>query len=250
MRAPTTAAALAIAATAGWVLFSGCGGQQTTTPTSAGSVAEGSPTQVASQPSGGSVHGSVADCPRAVKALALAELRVIRFFGPTCPSAVHVRDMVSQLPSGRVSLEDLDNRLDLKLALGSDGVPLGRAFHSAEKSGNVLVPASSRLPASGGCGATHSVGGRIASAGIYPDTPEPACLVVAPRQHLRIVNKTDAFGSRGRTITINFVGLFHARLAPEEAATFSKPFGSYLAPGDHLVSTSEYAGPEVLLRGH
>jgi len=44
------------------------------------------------------------------------------------------------------------------------------------------------------------------------------------------------------------VGGFKARLRPGYKTTFDEPVGSYLGAGDHVVWTSDFSGPEVLVK--
>ena len=77
----------------------------------------------------------------------------------------------------------------------------------------------------------------------------PRCITVGPKQGLRVVNATSAYGPHGAPITVRFIG-FRKRVAPGQAAVFPRPFGNYLAPGDHLViSNPKFNGPEILLVG-
>jgi hypothetical protein len=111
-----------------------------------------------------------------------------------------------------------------------------------------LEPAVSKHPTAGACGGLRP-GSRVGTVRIYPDTPQPRCLQVHPGQRLRFVNKTSAFGFHGEVVTVG-LARFRAKLASGEATTFEENVGSYLAPGDHIVRVSYYAGgagPEVLL---
>jgi hypothetical protein len=158
-----------------------------------------------------------------------------------------VRQALLGLPTGRVSLQGLANQLGIVLDLAPDGVPTGPRYRQLPPLRHWPVPALSKLPTSGAC-ARKPGPGRLATAGIFIDTPQPRCLVVGSRQGLRIYNHTGRYGGAGRTITVRFIG-FHRRIRPGEAAVFRRPVGTYLAPGDHQVtSTFRGIGPEVLYR--
>jgi hypothetical protein len=123
-----------------------------------------------------------------------------------------------------------------------------RAASRSAASGAGLQPPASPTPAAGAC-ASSRLRGATRTALINPDVPQPRCLKVYPDQRLRLVNHTNAFGQRGRTISVR-LARFHARLARGEATVFREPFGRYLAPGDHVVWVSQYGGrggPEVFL---
>ncbi|MFB9820612.1 hypothetical protein [Arthrobacter ramosus] len=110
-----------------------------------------------------------------------------------------------------------------------------------------LIPAVSSTVTAGVC---ERAVGPVAVVVINPDIPTPRCQTVAGSQGLEIVNRTGDFGSTGKTATIRWEPYPTVSLEPGQAAMFSGQFGAYLAPGDHLVSISVYAGggAEIYLR--
>jgi hypothetical protein len=187
-----------------------------------------------------------AGCAQAETMMRADGLTVKRFYSKRCPRLGHLRNALSGLSSGRTDLNGLANDFHLQLDLARDGVPVGGGFRSLPPAKNRPVPAVSRLPVSGACSPRPSQT-RLATGQIEPDVPAPRCLTVASDQGLRIVNRTNDFGMRGRAITVRFIG-FKKRIRPGQAAVFPRPFASYIAPGDHFViSTYHGNGPEVLL---
>lgn len=110
-----------------------------------------------------------------------------------------------------------------------------------------LIPAVSSTVTAGVC---ERAVGPVAVVVINPDIPTPRCQTVAGSQGLEIVNRTGDFGSTGKTASIRWDPYPAVSLEPGQAAMFSGQFGAYLAPGDHLVSISVYAGggAEIYLR--
>ncbi len=109
----------------------------------------------------------------------------------------------------------------------------------------MLDPATSKTPAD----ATQPAAGICPHAATDPvtitlavDVPQPRCVAVSSNQRLRLV-------SDGAQVTVRF-GPFSADLAPGQTVIFDRPFGDYLDPGVHLVTTSTYggSGPEVWLQ--
>ncbi len=112
-------------------------------------------------------------------------------------------------------------------------------------------PATGREPgepkgAAGACGRAH---GEIPTLTIEPDVPSPRCLVVSPRQRLRVLNETGAEGAQGAKITIDFAG-FHAAIPLGESVILEDRLGTYLMPGSHYLQVHGGPGPaEVRLQG-
>ena len=108
-------------------------------------------------------------------------------------------------------------------------------------------PADSQLPASGLC---QPDTGAIATVRLYPDTPDPRCIVVSSGQRLRVVNSSASYGQRGKSITIRFAYFPPRVLRVRAATTFPRPVGDYLAPGVHDLHVSLYGGggPEIWLK--
>jgi hypothetical protein len=131
---------------------------------------------------------------------------------------------------------------------GGSGQSAG-APSKPDASQSQLAAAVSKHPAAGVCAEVPRTQGAIRTVRIEPDVPDPRCSQVYPSQRLRIVNATNDYGQRGKTVAVQLAD-FRARLAPGKAKTFDASFGSYLAPGDHVVTVSVYggSGPELLLK--
>jgi hypothetical protein len=131
---------------------------------------------------------------------------------------------------------------------GGSGQSAG-APASPKPDASQLAPAVSKHPAAGACVEVPRTQGAIRTVRIEPDVPDPRCSQVYPSQRLRIVNATNDYGQRGKTVAVQLAD-FRARLAPGKAKTFDASFGSYLAPGDHVVTVSFYggSGPELFLK--
>jgi hypothetical protein len=95
------------------------------------------------------------------------------------------------------------------------------------------------LPTVGACAKSEA---RIARLRIEPDTPTPRCLQARPDQGLRFVNRSGDYGQPGHPLTIRLAGHRPVTLGVGESVTWSRPVGSYLAPGDHPVWISIYHG--------
>ncbi len=95
-----------------------------------------------------------------------------------------------------------------------------------------LQPAVSQSPAAGVCGEAQ---GAEATVRVNRDVPSPRCQRVLPGQHLRIVNMTD------RPVRAQLAQL-DVTIAPGDAWADDRPFGTYLAPGVHVLALSAYAG--------
>jgi len=133
---------------------------------------------------------------------------------------------------------------------GGSGQSAGAPSSSKpDASHSQLAAAVSKHPAAGACAELPRTQGAVRTVRIEPDVPDPRCSQVYPSQRLRIVNATNHYGQRGRTVAVRLAD-FRARLAPGKAKTFDASFGSYLAPGDHVVTVSVYggSGPELLLK--
>ena len=118
-------------------------------------------------------------------------------------------------------------------------VPSESATITVQPNTHGLIPAVSSTITAGVC---DRAVGPVAVVVINPDIPTPRCQTVAGSQGLEIVNRTGDFGSTGRTAIIRWDPYPAVSLEPGQAAMFSGQFGAYLAPGDHLVSISVYAG--------
>lgn len=77
---------------------------------------------------------------------------------------------------------------------------------------------------------------------VVPGTPEPRCVRVRPDQQLQIINRSNAFGQRGKTITVTWPPFGRRTLAVGRATLFRQDLGLYLATGVHDVGISLYAG--------
>jgi hypothetical protein len=115
----------------------------------------------------------------------------------------------------------------------------------ASQSPSHLVPATSKRPAAGVCGRTT---GAVLTVRIEPDTPDPRCASVNADQRLRVVNATGDYGAHPQTVTVVWMPGQSLTLRPGEAKTFSRNFGSYLAPGVHELTAGRGYRSEVWLR--
>ncbi len=102
-----------------------------------------------------------------------------------------------------------------------------------------LKPPDSDQPAAGICGLATD---EIVTVTVNPDVPSPRCVQVTGTQRLQVVNATDA------TVQVT-LAQFNVQVQPGQAQLFDAPFGSYLAPGVHLVRVIGGSGPEVWLVG-
>lgn len=78
-------------------------------------------------------------------------------------------------------------------------------------------------------------------------TPSPRCVQVRADQHLQVVDRTGPAGQPQKKVTITWPPYPRRTLAPGAATVYSRSFGSYLAPGDHVLRTSIDGGAEILL---
>jgi hypothetical protein len=110
-----------------------------------------------------------------------------------------------------------------------------------------LMPADSRLPASGVCG--HSVSVTVVI-DVNPDTPAPRCIEVTKDNDLEVVNRSDRFGQHGASVIVRWAGYPPRALAVGAKTTYSVPFGQYLATGVHFLHLSVYgdSSAEIWLR--
>jgi hypothetical protein len=76
---------------------------------------------------------------------------------------------------------------------------------------------------------------------IYPDIPDPRCVVVGAHQRLRITNRTSA------AIEAT-LGDHTISVEPSTTVEFSRPLGEYLAAGVHALLVRPCCGPEIVLR--
>jgi hypothetical protein len=101
-----------------------------------------------------------------------------------------------------------------------------------------LATPYSQEPAAGICGEFE---GSAVSISLRPDVPDPRCVRVKPDQYLSIKNETD------QRLQVS-IAHFQTELDPGMETTFETPFGEYLAPGVHQLTTSAPpGGPEIWL---
>jgi hypothetical protein len=110
---------------------------------------------------------------------------------------------------------------------GSDGLPPTRG----------LATPYAQQPAAGICG---SFDGPIVEFHIEPGIPDPRCARVRPDQQLTVTNDTDG------PVDIA-IGDFTGHLGPGDVFDLEVPFGSYLAPGVHILQVLPCCGPEIVL---
>ena len=94
-------------------------------------------------------------------------------------------------------------------------------------------------PAAGVCGGPAD--GQTAKIEIWPDMPDPRCLLLSPEQYLQVTNHTD-------TSLQYRLGHFSGELGVSETVVLDQQVGGYLAPGVHLFLVSSYSGPELWLK--
>jgi hypothetical protein len=107
---------------------------------------------------------------------------------------------------------------------------------------NASVRASSQTPVAGICARQ---GGSLVT--VYLDyasggTPDPRCSRVEPDQHLEVINRSNRSGNQGKRIIVTWPPFGRRAVAPGNAIVFTQDFGSYLAPGDHILAISIYGG--------
>ena len=103
---------------------------------------------------------------------------------------------------------------------------------------HILATPYAQEPAAGICGMSE---GTWVTVTIYPDIPDPRCVQVRGHQKLIVVNQTPD------TINVT-IGPFHTSINPGEDARLDQPFGSYLAPGVHLLDVQPCCGGTILLK--
>jgi len=101
-----------------------------------------------------------------------------------------------------------------------------------------LATPSSMEPAAGICGEAE---GSVVTIALHPDVPDPRCAVVRPEQVLEILNDRDA----SRQVSL---GPFQFEVPAGSNYRLDQAFGSYLAPGVHLVQVQPCCGPELWLK--
>jgi hypothetical protein len=102
----------------------------------------------------------------------------------------------------------------------------------------LLATPEAQEPAAGICGRAE---GNLVIVTIYPDVPDPRCVIVDPDQMLKVVN------SRDETIQVS-LGRFEAVLDPGGDFSVCHPFGEYLAPGVHMIKVSPCCGASLWLQ--
>ena len=110
----------------------------------------------------------------------------------------------------------------------------------ADHSTMSLAPADSESPAAGICAQAT---GDVAIIEIGPDAASPRCVKATGDQHLKVVNHTD------KVVQIQFADV-QTQIQPGAEYSLDRPFGSYLEPGVHRLSTSAYGqegGAEIWL---
>ena len=78
---------------------------------------------------------------------------------------------------------------------------------------------------------------------IHPDIPSPRCARATPKQHLKVINRTQQ--------ELRFwIGSYEFTLQPDQEQVIDAELRTYLAPGVHQISTTAYfgeGGPELWL---
>lgn len=92
-------------------------------------------------------------------------------------------------------------------------------------------------PAAGICAGFD---GPVVEFQIEPGIPNPRCARVRPDQQLKVTNKTDS------ALDVA-IGTYSGHLEPGAEYSIEAPFGTYLAPGVHLLQVLPCCGPEIVL---
>ena len=82
---------------------------------------------------------------------------------------------------------------------------------------------------------------------LLSDVPSPRCLVVTPGERILVVNRSAAFRRRAAVAVTVRLGAYSVRLAPQQAAVFPAPVGTYLSNGLHGLRASPLPGPSVMV---
>jgi cytoskeletal protein RodZ len=104
-----------------------------------------------------------------------------------------------------------------------------------------LEPPDADLPAAGICAGTDT---SVVEVVLNADVPSPRCTEVTADQRLVVRNATTD------VVTVTLAD-FRVTVAPGESELLDRPFGEYLAPGVHRVSTGALyggSGPEIWLK--
>jgi hypothetical protein len=104
--------------------------------------------------------------------------------------------------------------------------------NTSPTSRGTLAPPDTTVPAFASC---PSVTGSVVTLVADPDVPSPRCMTVTASQRLRVQNRTSAHGSTPVVVTVEVAGFAPRTLQPGASTTFDRPFGDYLAPGEHVV---------------
>ena len=150
---------------------------------------------------------------------------------------------------GRLKLRWLISVAPLTLLAGCGTAGHGATTTVAPGGATGLIPAVSQKPAAGIC-----AGQRGSVVVVYLDytsggTPDPRWSRVRPGQHLEVINRNNRLDGQGKAITVSWPPFGRHTVAPGDAVVFKQDFGSYLAPGDHILALSIYenSGAEILL---
>ncbi len=111
---------------------------------------------------------------------------------------------------------------------------------------SALISAFSQLPTAGIC--AFSRGMRV-TVYVGDGTPEPRCVRVRANQTVQVIKKAWRSGPPDRTVAVTWPPFGRRRLTSGSSIVFGQNFGSYLAPGDHILGISRYggSGAEILL---
>jgi hypothetical protein len=117
------------------------------------------------------------------------------------------------------------------------GTALVLATAATHRTDGLVPPDTTAAYTARGCARFRSP---IVTVTINPDGPLPGCAIVGPAQRLRLVNATNGFHQRGMTVTVRFAGLPARTLLTGHDTTYDRPFGSYLARGQHFVRLTNF----------
>jgi cytoskeletal protein RodZ len=124
----------------------------------------------------------------------------------------------------------------------STSTPTTSATTVAPPAGS-LEPPDADVPAAGVC-ARADTSVVVVEVVLDPDVPSPRCTEVTADQRLVVRNATT------EAVTVTLAD-FRVTVAPGESELLDRPFGQYLAPGVHRVSTGALyggSGPEIWLK--
>jgi hypothetical protein len=123
--------------------------------------------------------------------------------------------------------------------------PIERFKVARRDGGGPAIEPGRHMLAAAPCLSTGGDG--IAPVELFPEVSSPRCLLVAPGERILVANRTGAFQRRSAVSVTVRLGDYVARLAPQQAAFFPSPVGTFLAAGLHGLRVHGAPGPSVLV---